>query len=32
VIEGKTRLCVIDIEKKTITPITGANAQEESPY
>jgi hypothetical protein len=31
VIEGKTQLCVIDMEKKTITPITGADAQEESP-
>ena len=32
VIDGKTRLCVIDMEMKTISSVTGADAQEESPF
>jgi hypothetical protein len=32
VVDGKARLCVIDFEKKSIAQLTGANAQEESPF
>jgi hypothetical protein len=32
VIDGKAQLCVVDIKTKTVTPLTGADAQEESPF
>jgi hypothetical protein len=32
VVDGKARLCIIDIEKKTVTQISNADAQEETPF
>ena len=32
VIDGKARLCVVDIDQKTISVLTNATAQEESPF
>ena len=32
VIDGKARLCVVDIDQRSITPVTTAMAQEETPF